>query len=81
LCSEKKCRDYIQDKNAYVILRELHNWEEDKKVLHVLEKAIQLLISDEPERQHQNLHQVDVPDNLQKKFYEIEKEELEKNFE
>lgn len=47
----------------------------------VLEKLIQILIADEPESELENLHQVVVPDELSKKFYEYEQKELEKNFE
>lgn len=81
LCSRKKCRNYIKEKNAYVILREYHKWEKDEKVRTVLEKLIQILISDEPEAGLENLHEVLVPEELSKKFYEYEKKELEKNFE
>lgn len=62
-------------------MRELDNWEEDDKVKASVEKLIQLLISDEPLREHENLHQVQVPEDLAQKFYEFEKKELEKNFE
>ncbi|CAF0778426.1 unnamed protein product [Brachionus calyciflorus] len=81
LCSRKECRSYIKDKNAYLILRELHKWEKDEKALNSCEKLVQILIADEPEDGHENLHQVAVPEELSQKFYEFEKQELEKNFE
>lgn len=64
-----------------MILREYHKWEKDERTMLVLEKLIQILISDEPEVELENLHQVVVPDELSKKFYEYEQKELEKNFE
>lgn len=81
LCSYKKCRDYIKSKNAYVILRELHKWEKDERVLAVCEKLVQILIADEPEEGMEDFHQVTVPEDLSQKFYEYEQKELEKNFE
>lgn len=80
LCSRKKCRDYIKEKNAYVILRELHKWETDDKSKETCEKLVQILIADEPEKEHENLHQVPVPEELAQKFYDFETKELEKNF-
>ena len=82
LCARKKCRDYVKEKNAYVILRELHNWEKDERVLLVLEKLVQVLIGDEPDDESMlNLHEVAVPDELSKRFYEMDRDELVKNFE
>ena len=81
LCSHQKCRQYIKEKNAYIILRELFNWEKDERASAVCYKLIQVLISDEPEQGLENLHQITVPDELSQKFYEFEQKELEKNFE
>jgi len=47
LCTTKKCREYIRGKNTYVIARELHKWEKDKKVELALMKLIDLLIGDD----------------------------------
>ena len=80
LCSHKVCRDYIKDKNAYVILREFHKWEKDERAMEMLEKLVQLLISDESERGMENLHQVIIPEELTSKFYKYDDKELEKNF-
>jgi hypothetical protein len=81
LCSHKKNRQFIKDKNTYLILRELFNWEKDEKSYTTCKKLIDILISDEPEPGLENLHQVEVPDELAKKFYDFEQKELEKNFE
>ncbi len=79
MCSHKVCRDYIKDKNSYVILRELHKSEQDNKTKAMCEKLVSVLIADEPEQGMENLHQVVVPEELSQKFYEFEN--LEKNFE
>lgn len=44
LVSAKTNREFIRDKNTYVILRELHKWEKDKKVLIALEHLVNILI-------------------------------------
>lgn len=44
LCSSRKCREFIRDKNTYVILRELHKWEKDKKALLACENLVDILI-------------------------------------
>jgi len=80
LCSRQKCRKYIKDKNTYVIIRELYNWEKDERVRETCERLVQMLIGDEPEKGLENLDQVTVPEELAQKFYEFDKKELEKNF-
>ena len=80
MCSRKDCREFIKEKNAYLILRELHKWEKDEKVKETCEKLVQILIADEPEKEYENLHHVSVPEDLAQKFYEFETKELEKNF-
>ena len=49
LCATKICRNVVKDKNTYVILRELHNWEKHPSVINTLEMVLQILIGDEPE--------------------------------
>ena len=80
LSSKKSCRELIKSKNCYFIIRELYNWEKDELAKESIYKLIQILISDEPENGLENLHEVHVPENLSKKFYEYEQENLEKNF-
>ena len=63
-------------------MRELHKWEKEDSVLITLEKLIQIIISDEPgDSELENLHKVSVPDELASKFYELDRSQLEKNFE
>ena len=54
----------MTDKNVYVILRELHKWEEDEEAKLACEKVIQVLISEEPEPGMENLKEVDIPENV-----------------
>lgn len=70
--SRKKNRDYVIGKNAYVIIRELHSWEKDEKTLAVVEKLVHFLISDEPEKNMEDLDKVMIPENLSKKFYDFD---------
>lgn len=44
LCSKKVNREYVRDKNTYIILRELHKWEKDKKALLACENLVDILI-------------------------------------
>ncbi|XP_064621016.1 protein HGH1 homolog [Lineus longissimus] len=77
LCATKHGRKYMKDKNAYVIIRELDKWEEDRIVSIAIEKLVTILIGDEPERVHENLQNVVVPEHLQKQF-DMESEDLMK---
>ncbi|KAI8782462.1 protein HGH1 [Biomphalaria glabrata] len=72
LCSTKCGRLFIKEKNAYVILRELHKWEKDPKAKLACQNLCELLISDEPEQGMEDLHQVEVPAHLQQKFNELD---------
>lgn len=44
LCSKRINREFARDKNAYIILRELHKWEKDKKALLACENLVDILI-------------------------------------
>lgn len=45
----------------YLILRELHKWEEDDEVKSVTEKLVHMLIADEPEAGMENLEDIELP--------------------
>ncbi|XP_023721778.1 protein HGH1 homolog isoform X2 [Cryptotermes secundus] len=45
LCAKRSSRELIRDKNIYLILRELHKWETDRRVLLACENVIDILIS------------------------------------
>jgi Domain of unknown function (DUF384) len=68
LCAKKSCRQFIKDKNTYVILRELHKWETDESNLVALENLISLLICDEPEPGMENLNEVEIPEQVAAKL-------------
>ena len=54
----------MRDKQVYLIIRELHQWEEDTGVSQACENVISVLISDEPEPGMENLDQVKIPEDL-----------------
>ncbi|KAI0231156.1 HGH1-like protein [Lamellibrachia satsuma] len=80
LCSSKSGRKYIRDKNAYVILRELHSGEKDPAVLLAAENLISVLISDEPASAMEDLRKVEIPQEIEDKLqkaYELQQREVE----
>ena len=50
-----------------MILRELHNWEEDEAVLEAVENLVSVLISDEAPEDMQDLTAVEIPENMLRK--------------
>ena len=52
---------FIKKKQTYVIMRELHKWEEDTEVSITCQKCIEMLIADESEPGMENLHKVKLP--------------------
>uniref|UniRef100_A0A1A7XY50 Protein HGH1 homolog n=1 Tax=Iconisemion striatum TaxID=60296 RepID=A0A1A7XY50_9TELE len=80
LTATKAGRRMLKDKNVYPIMREFHRWEKDAHVAAACEKLVQVLIADEPEEGMDNLLEVDIPEELEKKLreaYAKEQEELE----
>lgn len=75
LVATKNGREVVREKNAYVILRELHRWEEEPQVGATCLKLIELLISDEPEAGMENLLEVQIPEDVEKKLRQQEEEE------
>nr|CAG4649473.1 EOG090X08WK [Scapholeberis mucronata]SVE93719.1 EOG090X08WK [Scapholeberis mucronata] len=72
LCATKAGREYLRSKNTYVILRELHKWEKDANVMAVLEHLVNIVIRYEHEIGHDNLKEVEVPDDIAEKFDALE---------
>ncbi|XP_077996162.1 protein HGH1 homolog [Glandiceps talaboti] len=72
LCSTKEGRKTVKDKQTYIIIRELHRSEKEPAVEEMCFKLINLLISDEPEPGMEELHLVDIPENVEKKLKETE---------
>lgn len=54
-------RHHLREKQVYLILRELDNWESDETVRSRCLDLISILIADEPEPGMESLHQVEVP--------------------
>lgn len=54
------------------MIRELHKVEKVDRVETVIEKLIHILIGDEPEESMENLRQVEIPEDIQKRFTEID---------
>ena len=70
LCSTKKGRQFIKEKNAYVIFRELHKSESCEENVEALLKVIDILIADEPKEGMEELHTLEIPPDLEKKFHQ-----------
>ncbi|XP_067855608.1 LOW QUALITY PROTEIN: protein HGH1 homolog [Heptranchias perlo] len=75
LTATKNGRKMVKEKNAYVILRELHRWEKEPDVGAACEKLIELLISDEPEAGMENLLEVEIPEEIEGKLRQQDEEE------
>ncbi|KAJ8949189.1 hypothetical protein NQ318_021682 [Aromia moschata] len=76
LVAKRPNREFIRDKNTYVILRELHKWEKDKKALAACENLVDILIRTEEEIGEENLKEVDVPHHLHEDFKKMDEERL-----
>lgn len=63
LCATKFGREYLREKQTYLIMRELHKWESDPNVKETCEQLVSILISDEPESGMENLHEVELNDS------------------
>lgn len=70
-------RKQVRDQGAYLILRELHSWEPEPDVQAACEKLIQVLIGDEPERGMENLLEVQVPEDVERRLQQLDREEQE----
>jgi len=58
----------VKNKNAYVILRELHKWEKNPANIVAVENLISVLISDEPESGMENLNEIVIPAEIASKL-------------
>lgn len=73
-------RSVLKDRHVYPLMREYHNWETCPVNRSTVEKLIQVLIGDEPQAGMENLMEVEIPDDVEKKLKEAdlkEQEELE----
>ncbi|CAH2014470.1 unnamed protein product [Acanthoscelides obtectus] len=71
LVAKRPNREFIRDKNTYVIMRELHKWEKDDEAKAACENLVDILIRTEEEIGHENLKEVDIPDDLREKFDKV----------
>lgn len=76
LCATKAGRSYIKEKNTYIIMRELHKWETNKANDIAIQNLIDILIGDEPAKEHEDLSKVVIPENLKEQFSKEDEEDL-----
>ncbi|XP_043281992.1 protein HGH1 homolog isoform X2 [Venturia canescens] len=74
LCTTKQGRQFIRDKNAYIILREFHKAEKDRAVLLACENVVDILIRTEDEIGLDNIKDVDVPTKYVEKFKKMDED-------
>eukprot|EP00088_Acartia_fossae_P028600 TRINITY_DN29405_c0_g1_i3.p1 TRINITY_DN29405_c0_g1~~TRINITY_DN29405_c0_g1_i3.p1 ORF type:complete len:360 (-),score=70.76 TRINITY_DN29405_c0_g1_i3:84-1163(-) len=72
LCATKSARQVLREKNAYLILRELHKTEKDREVLLALENIVDILIKSEEEINLENYKNVEVPGDLIEQFKKMD---------
>jgi len=58
----------VKDKNTYIILRELHKWEQNPANIVAIENLISVLICDEPESRLENLNEIVIPSDVAAKL-------------
>ena len=68
LCATGHGRKVLREKQTYVIIRELHQWETVTEVAEACQQLIGMLIAEEPAPGMENLHNVAIPDHLVKEF-------------
>ncbi|NWR01538.1 HGH1 protein, partial [Paradoxornis webbianus] len=77
LAATKPGRRHLRSCGSYLVLRQLHTWEKDPEVLGACEKLIQVLIGDEPEEGMENLLEVTIPQDVEKRLRDLDREEEE----
>ncbi|NXC58952.1 HGH1 protein, partial [Aleadryas rufinucha] len=78
LAATKGGRSRLRSRGSYLVLRELHAREKDPEVLSACHKLIQVLIGDEPEAGMENLLEVTVPEELERRLRDADREEEER---
>ncbi|PKK16928.1 HGH1 homolog [Columba livia] len=78
LTATKAGRRTVRDRGTYLVLRELHHWERDPRVLAACERLIQVLIGDEPAPGLENLLEVTVPEDVEQQLQRLDREEEER---
>ncbi|NWW58229.1 HGH1 protein, partial [Ifrita kowaldi] len=77
LTATKAGRTQLRSRGSYLVLRELHAWEKDPEVLSACHKLIQVLIGDEPAAGMENLLEVTIPEDLERRLRDADREEEE----
>ncbi|NWZ88380.1 HGH1 protein, partial [Poecile atricapillus] len=75
LSATKAGRSHLRSNGSYLVLRELHQQEKNPEVLSACQKLIEVLIGDEPEEGMENLLEVTIPEELERRFKEEDEEE------
>jgi hypothetical protein len=75
LCATRSGRNYLRDKCAYEILRELHKFENteegDAKALRACEDVVDILIKTEDEIGHDNLKEMEISEEVREKVEKL----------
>ena len=80
MCASQHGRLYLRDKNTYLILRELDNWEKDETITETIQNIISILIADEPAPGMENLDELEIPAEVATKLANAyQKEESKEN--
>ncbi|XP_050490649.1 protein HGH1 homolog [Bombus huntii] len=74
LCATRKGREILRKQNTYIILREYHKWEQNKKALLICENVVDILIRTEEEIGLDNLKDVEVPSEYTEKFHKMDQD-------
>lgn len=74
LCATRVARENMRNRGVYLILREYHKWETDRKALLVCEDIVNILIRTEDEIGEDNLKNVEVPSDLSEKFKKMDED-------
>ncbi|WAQ93681.1 HGH1-like protein [Mya arenaria] len=80
LCATRAGKKYIKDKNTYVIMREYFKWEREMDPVNEIAamNVIDMMIGDEPTEEFgENLKDVDIPEDVLKRFHEDDRKERE----
>ncbi|KAM9386753.1 protein HGH1 homolog [Phaethornis superciliosus] len=78
LAATRPGRHILREKGTFLILRELHSWEQEPSVVAACENLIQVLIGEEPGPGMENLLEVKVPEELERELQRLDREEEER---
>ncbi|NWI02169.1 HGH1 protein, partial [Tichodroma muraria] len=77
LMATKPGRLQVRSRGSYLVLRQLHAWEKNPEVLGACQKLIQVVIGDEPEAGLENLLEVTIPEEVEQRLRELDRQEEE----